>query len=69
MRAVRLVQRWAFEVVGLARLEAQVFDGNEASRHILEASGFRVVAHQVVGHRGKNRGERLLQLGRDEWRR
>lgn len=69
MRAVRLVQRWAFEVVGLARLEAQVFDGNEASQHILEASGFRVVAHQVVEHRGKNRGERLLQLGRDEWRR
>ena len=65
-RAVRLVQRWAFDVVGLARLEAQVFDGNEASQHILEASGFRVVAHQVVEHRGKNRGERLLQLGRDE---
>jgi len=68
MRAVRLVQRWAFDVVGLARIEAQVFDGNEASWHILETCGFRVVAHQVVEHRGKNRGERLLQLGRDEWR-
>jgi RimJ/RimL family protein N-acetyltransferase len=67
-RAVRLVQRWAFDVVGLARLDAQVFDSNEASRHILEASGFKVVAQQVVEHRGKNRGERLLQVGRDEWR-
>lgn len=67
-RAVRLVQRWAFDVVGLARLDAQVFDGNEASRHILEASGFKVVAQQVVEHRGRSRGERLLQLERDEWR-
>lgn len=41
-RAVGLVARWAFEVAGLARLEAGIAVGNTASRRVVERVGFRL---------------------------
>jgi [ribosomal protein S5]-alanine N-acetyltransferase len=38
--AVRLATRYAFERVGLHKLEATVFVGNDASRRIFEKNGF-----------------------------
>jgi [ribosomal protein S5]-alanine N-acetyltransferase len=39
--AVRLVVRYAFEELGLDRLEADVQPGNAASRKVVEGAGFR----------------------------
>jgi RimJ/RimL family protein N-acetyltransferase len=39
-RAVRLLCRWAFDEVGLARIEADVIPGNDASMRTLESVGF-----------------------------
>jgi RimJ/RimL family protein N-acetyltransferase len=58
-RSVRLVATWAFDVVGLAELRAEVFDGNDASWQVLMANGFRQVGHEVITHRGQQRGQRL----------
>ena len=38
--AVRLLARWAFAGLGLARLELTCGPGNEASRHVAERCGF-----------------------------
>ncbi|MEW2473982.1 GNAT family N-acetyltransferase [Micromonospora gifhornensis] len=40
-RAVRLLARWGFEQVGLARLWAGTLPENQASRRVLERAGFR----------------------------
>jgi RimJ/RimL family protein N-acetyltransferase len=58
-RSVRLVTAWAFDVVGLVELRAEVFDGNDASWQALMANGFRQVGHEVIRHRGSQRGQRL----------
>jgi RimJ/RimL family protein N-acetyltransferase len=58
-RSVHLVTRWAFDVVGLVEIRANVFDGNDASWQVLMANGFRQVGHEVVTHRGQQRGQRL----------
>jgi RimJ/RimL family protein N-acetyltransferase len=58
-RSVRLVTTWAFDVVGLAELRAEVFDGNDASWQVLMANGFRQVGHEAITHRGQQRGQRL----------
>jgi RimJ/RimL family protein N-acetyltransferase len=39
-RAVRLLARWAFAELGLARLELTCGPGNEASQHVAERCGF-----------------------------
>lgn len=41
--AVRLAVRYAFEGLGLARLDAYVQPGNTASRRVVEGAGFRPV--------------------------
>jgi RimJ/RimL family protein N-acetyltransferase len=61
-RSVHLVTRWAFGVVGLVEIRANVFDGNDASWQVLMANGFRQVGHEVVAHRGRQRGQRLVAL-------
>lgn len=40
-RAVALLARWALTDAGLARVEAHVEPGNEASERVLERAGFR----------------------------
>jgi RimJ/RimL family protein N-acetyltransferase len=40
-RAVRLLARWGFDQVGLARLWAGTLPGNVASQRVLEKAGFR----------------------------
>jgi [ribosomal protein S5]-alanine N-acetyltransferase len=40
-RAVRLASDWALSSFGVARLEAWVEPGNEASLRVLAAAGFR----------------------------
>jgi RimJ/RimL family protein N-acetyltransferase len=39
-RAVRLISRWAFEDLGLARLQITVLSGNTASQRLAESSGY-----------------------------
>lgn len=58
--ALRLVCRWGFQALGLARIEWQAYVGNDASRRIAEKVGFRV--------EGSCRA-RLVQRGRrrDAW--
>jgi RimJ/RimL family protein N-acetyltransferase len=52
--AVREVVRWAFEEVGLQRVTWQAFDGNAASRRVIEKAGFTMVGRQrrAQAHRG-----------------
>lgn len=40
-RLVRLLARWAFDEVGVARLAAETLTGNTASQRVLEKVGFR----------------------------
>ena len=40
-RAVALLARWALAEAGVARVEAHVETGNEASQRVLERAGFR----------------------------
>ena len=39
-RAVRLVTRWAFDELGIERIELRVHAGNVASRRVAERAGF-----------------------------
>jgi RimJ/RimL family protein N-acetyltransferase len=39
-RAVRLVSRWAFDELGIERIELRVHPENEASRRVAERAGF-----------------------------
>ncbi|ACU76410.1 GCN5-related N-acetyltransferase [Catenulispora acidiphila DSM 44928] len=48
--AVREVVRWAFEDVKLGRVVWQAFDGNEASRRVIEKVGFTIVGRQRASH-------------------
>ena len=40
-RAVRLVSRWAFDELGIERLELRVHPENDASRRVAERAGFQ----------------------------
>lgn len=53
--AVRLLSRYAFDELGLAKLEATVFVGNVASRRIFEKNGFRLegTIRRAVRKRGR----------------
>ncbi|NUR61905.1 MAG: GNAT family N-acetyltransferase [Catenulispora sp.] len=55
--AVREVVRWGFEELGLGRVTWQAFDGNVASRRVVEKAGFTIVGLQRGSH--EHRGRRL----------
>ena len=57
--AVHLVTSWAFDVVGLSELRAEVFEGNDASWHVLMTNGFHEVGDELITHRGSQRRQRL----------
>lgn len=58
--AVREVVRWAFEEVGLERVTWQAFDGNAASRRVIEKAGFTMVGRQ-------RRSQAQRGVPRDMW--
>ncbi|MGZ3427570.1 MAG: GNAT family N-acetyltransferase [Polyangia bacterium] len=66
--AVRLAARYAFERVGLQKLEATVFVGNDASRRIFEKNGFQLegTIRRAVRKRGRFVDEWLFGLLREE---
>jgi ribosomal-protein-alanine N-acetyltransferase len=66
--AVRLATRYAFERLGLHKLEASVFVGNHASRRIFEKNGFRLegTVRCAVRKRGGFVDEWLFGILRDE---
>jgi RimJ/RimL family protein N-acetyltransferase len=66
--AVRLATSYAFDRLGLAKLEATVFVGNLASRRIFEKNGFRLegTIRCAVKKRGKLVDEWLLGITREE---
>jgi RimJ/RimL family protein N-acetyltransferase len=66
--AVRLATRFAFERVGLAKLEATVFVGNVASRRVFEKNGFRLegTIRRAVRKRGQLVDEWLFGILREE---
>lgn len=55
--AVREVVRWGFEELRLGRVTWQAFDGNKASRRVVEKLGFTIVGLQRGSH--EHLGERL----------
>ena len=58
--AVRRATRCAFRELGLAALEAEVMQGNDASARVLEKAGFRR-AGEAVGVRGRCAGLATLR--------
>jgi RimJ/RimL family protein N-acetyltransferase len=66
--AVRLATRYAFERVGLHKLEATVFVGNDASRRIFEKNGFLLegTIRRAVRKRGRFVDEWLFGILREE---
>lgn len=53
--AVREVVRWGFEEIGLGRVTWQAFDGNVASRRVIEKLGFTMVGLQRGSHQHRGR--------------
>jgi ribosomal-protein-alanine N-acetyltransferase len=66
--AVRLAARYAFERVGLHKLEATVFVGNDASRRVFEKNGFKLegTIRRAVRKRGRFVDEWLFGMLREE---
>ncbi len=66
--AVRLATRFAFERVGLAKLEATVFVGNVASRRVFEKNRFTLegTIRRAVRKRGRFVDEWLFGILREE---
>jgi RimJ/RimL family protein N-acetyltransferase len=66
-RALRLVAAWAFETLGLERLQAQVFTDNPWSQRVLEKAGFRRVpnAPAAVEHAAGPRPAFVYSRARD----
>lgn len=58
-RAVRLLARWAFDELGLARLELTTDPENVASQRVAERCGFRqeghLRSHVLIRHSGQRR--------------
>jgi RimJ/RimL family protein N-acetyltransferase len=69
-RALRLVTAYCFEELGVSKLNIGHAVGNEASRHVIEASGFREYGVERLGtHVGDARVDLVLfDLLREEWR-
>ncbi|GAA1960960.1 GNAT family N-acetyltransferase [Catenulispora subtropica] len=53
--AVREVVRWGFEDLELGRVTWQAFDGNAASRRVVEKLGFTIVGKQRGSHEHRGR--------------
>jgi RimJ/RimL family protein N-acetyltransferase len=67
--AVRLLTRWAFaQIPELLRIEAAVFEGNEASRRVLLKAGFvkEGVRRLAVAKHGKVMSEDMFGLIRSD---
>jgi RimJ/RimL family protein N-acetyltransferase len=64
--AVRLLAAWAFEHLGLARLELTTDPQNDASQHVAERCGFRregyMRSHMRILHSGERRDSLLYGL-------
>ena len=69
-RAVRMLSAWAFEGLGLTRLEILPFAGNTASERVAERAGFtrerELRAHRLHPLSGEVRDMWLYALSRDE---
>ncbi|MEY9891544.1 RimJ/RimL family protein N-acetyltransferase [Catenulispora sp. MAP12-49] len=52
---VREVVRWGFEEAALGRITWQAFDGNAASRKVIEKAGFTIVGRQRSSHAHRGR--------------
>lgn len=65
-RAVRLLARWAFESLGLARLQLTTDPENIASQHVAERCGFRregqLRSHMLIRHSGQRRDSLVYGL-------
>jgi RimJ/RimL family protein N-acetyltransferase len=69
-RALRLATVWAFDTVGLERLELDVIVGNDISCRVAEAAGFRHESDLPMGitQRGVPRDGILYARSAAEWR-
>ena len=69
-RAVRLLARWGFEQLGLARLELLTTPDNLASQRVAGRCGFRreghLRSHMVIRHNGERRDSLVYGLLPDE---
>lgn len=69
-RAVRMLSAWAFDRLGLIRLEILPFAGNTASERVAERAGFtrerELPAHRLHPLSGEVRDMSLYALSRDE---
>jgi RimJ/RimL family protein N-acetyltransferase len=65
-RAVRVLARWAFDELGLARLELTTDPENVASQRVAERCGFRqegyLRSHMLIRHSGQRRDSLLYGL-------
>ena len=68
-RALALVREHAFDGMGLERLGANVFDGNDASRRILERGGFvhEGILRGVPHHDGRVLDHHQYGITRSGW--
>jgi len=66
---VRLRTRYAFEDLGLERLESESVEGNVAMHRALERSGYRRIGrkHGAMVRGGERHASYLFQLLREEW--
>ena len=60
-KALSLATQYAFETLELERLFANIFEGNEASKKVLEKCGFQL---EGIGRKAVFKNNRFL----DEWR-
>lgn len=69
-RAVPLVTAYAFETLGVNRIKIMAAVGNVASRHVIEANGFRQTGVERLGTQVKDgyADLALYDLLREEWR-
>ena len=69
-QAVQLLLRFAFEQLGLHRVQAAVLERNRASIRVLEKSGFRFegVARSYLEIDGVWEDHRTYAITREEWR-
>jgi RimJ/RimL family protein N-acetyltransferase len=65
-RAVRVLVRWAFDELGLARLELTTDPENTASQRVAERCGFQkegyLRSHMLIRHSGQRRDSLVYGL-------
>ncbi|WP_305789575.1 GNAT family N-acetyltransferase [Symbioplanes lichenis] len=66
--AVKAISRWAFEALGLSRLEIRAADGNDASVRVAVKAGFTVegLMRQALMINGERHDARVASLLREE---